>query len=202
MSITSNQCGIVLLAAGASSRLGMPKQLLGYGQTTLLQHSINMALGSVAATVVVVLGAGAAGIDTTKPAAKLSFVVNHQWEEGMAASIRCGLDHVMRQYPQLQNVLFMACDQPYVSVELLDKLVTLQQETGKPVVASQYANTAGIPAIFHATLFSELMELAGDRGARKLIERHQHEMATVPFPQGQIDIDTGEDYRNLQKNVS
>lgn len=199
MTTTNNQCGIVLLAAGASSRLGTPKQQLVFGETTLLQHSINIALGAPAAMVVVVLGAGVAGIDLPKPTDKLSFVVNNQWQEGMASSIRCGLSHLVQQYPQIQNVLFMACDQPYVSVELLHKLVTLQQETGKPVVASQYADTAGIPAIFHATLFPELMQLTGDRGARKLIERHRQDVTTVSFPQGQIDIDTGEDYQNLQK---
>src|SRR5689334_13012567 len=138
MTTTNNQCGIVLLAAGASSRLGMPKQQLVFGETTLLQHSINIALGAPVAMVVVVLGAGVAGVDTPKPTDKLSFVVNDQWQEGMASSIRCGLSHLVRQYPPIQNVLFMACDQPYVSVELLHKLVTLQQETGKPVVASQY----------------------------------------------------------------
>jgi len=199
MAFTNSQCGIVVLAAGASSRLGLPKQLLVIGQTTLLQHSISVALGSLAQKVVVVLGAGASGIHTATADDKLAFIENKQWQEGMSSSIRCGLGHITRQCPQLQSVLFMACDQPFVSVELLNKLVTLQQETDSPIVASTYAGTTGIPAIFHAALFPELLLLTGDRGAKKLIERHRQHVATVAFPQGHIDIDTGEDYRNLQK---
>ena len=194
-----HQCGIVLLAAGASSRLGSPKQLLVYGRQTLLQHSIRTALHTMAQKLVVVLGAGAAEIQVEITSDKLSCVVNEQWKEGMASSIQCGLDYITSWFPGIQNVLFMACDQPYVSVELLDKLVTLQKETGSPIVASQYAGTAGIPAIFNKVLFPELMQLKGDRGARKLITAHPDKVLTVSFPAGEIDIDTGEDYRNLQK---
>ena len=194
-----NQCGIILLAAGASSRLGSPKQSLVYGSQTLLEHSIGTALGSGAQKTVVVLGAGATTLQPAITSDKLSYIENSTWQEGMASSIRYGLEYITSHFPAIQNVLFMACDQPYVSIELLDKLVTLQKETGSPVVASQYSGTTGIPAIFNQLLFPELMQLKGDRGARKLIAAHHDKVLTVDFPKGAIDIDTGEDYRNLLK---
>jgi molybdenum cofactor cytidylyltransferase len=193
------QFGIILLAAGSSSRLGSPKQSLVYRQTTLLKHSIQVALGSMAQQVIVVLGADAETIQPAIENDRLGFIINDQWQEGVAASIRAGLQYLLRQTPAVQNVLFMACDQPYISIDLLDKLVTLQKKTGHAIVASKYAGTAGIPAIFAKKLFPELLKLRGDAGAKKLIMQQQDEVATVSFPLGDIDIDTKTDYENLRK---
>ena len=197
MVIMEDQCAIIILAAGASSRLGTPKQLLVYHQNTLLEHSIAAALLSVAQQVVVVLGAGAANVQPGIRDAKLVFIINEAWQEGMASSIRCGLNYLLEQSPTLQAVIFMVCDQPYISCELLDNLVTLQQQTGSAIVASQYAETKGIPALFSKALFPELLQLQGDAGARKLLMRHP--VVTIPFPLGNIDIDTAADYQALQK---
>jgi len=121
------QCGIVILAAGASSRLGSPKQLLVYHQQTLLMHSIHAAVQSVAQQVVVVLGAGAENIlPAMNKHNKLAIVINAAWQEGMASSICCGLHYLLHKTPGLQSALFMACDQPYISAGLIDKLVNLQ----------------------------------------------------------------------------
>ncbi|MEO5684494.1 MAG: nucleotidyltransferase family protein [Chitinophagaceae bacterium] len=193
-----NQCGIILLAGGASSRLGSPKQSLLFKQTTLLQHSIHVALDSLAEFVVVVLGAAAETLHPAIQDAKLAVVINNQWQEGMASSIRCGLQYLMKQQPGLRSAIFMVCDQPYISAGLLNKLVTLQRETGQAVIASQYAETTGIPAIFDKQLFQELLQLKGDAGAKKLIMQ-QPALCTVPFPLGDIDIDTAADYSALQK---
>ncbi|HTE10817.1 MAG TPA: nucleotidyltransferase family protein [Chitinophagaceae bacterium] len=193
------QYDIIILAAGSSSRLGSPKQSLAYRQTTLLKHSIEVALGSRAQQVIVVLGADAATIQPAIENNRLSFIVNDQWQEGIAASIRRGLRYLIRQKPAAQNVLFMVCDQPYITVDLLDKLVTLQKKTGNAIVASKYAETTGIPAIFAKELFPELLQLRGDAGARKLIMQQPGAVATVSFPLGDIDIDTKADYGNLRK---
>lgn len=199
MAITADGCGIVILAAGASSRMGEAKQLLPYQQHTLLQHSIAIAMASVAKQVVVVLGAGATAIQPVIKAEKLTIVVNEVWQEGMASSIRCGLSLLLRQNPGLQSVIFMVCDQPFASTELLNNLVTLQQQTGRNVVASEYAGTAGIPALFTKALFAELLQLKGDTGAKRLVMLHQADTVTLPFPLGSIDIDTAADYRGLQQ---
>ncbi len=196
---TADGCGIVILAAGASSRLGQPKQLLPYHEQTLLEHSITIALASVATQVVLVLGAGAAGIQPVIKDDKLALIVNKQWQEGMASSIRFGLNQLLQQNAGMQMVIFMVCDQPYVSTELLNNLVTLQQQTGRSIVASQYAATTGIPALFTKALFPELLQLKGDAGAKKLVMLHQADTVTIPFPLGSIDIDTAADYQALQK---
>jgi len=197
-------CDIVLLAAGSSSRLGGPKQLLMYKEHTLLQHSIEIALASLANRVIVVLGANAGIIGTgiTKKDDWLTCITNDQWQEGLASSIRCGLQYLLSQKPAPQNVLFMVCDQPYINTVLLNKLITLQRQTGHSIVASKYAKTAGIPAIFSRDLFPELLQLTGDKGARKLIEQQKEAVATVAFPLGTIDIDTMADYESLQKKAS
>ena len=197
-------CDIVLLAAGSSSRLGGPKQLLMYKEHTLLQHSIHIALASLANRVIVVLGANAGIIGTgiTKKDDRLTCITNDQWQEGLASSIRCGLQYLLSQKPAPQNVLFMVCDQPYINTVLLNKLITLQRQTGHSIVASKYAKTAGIPAIFSRDLFPELLQLTGDKGARKLIEQQKEAVATVAFPLGTIDIDTMADYESLQKKAS
>ena len=96
----------------------------------------------------------------------------------------------------------MVCDQPYINTVLLNKLITLQRQTGHSIVASKYAKTAGIPAIFSRDLFPELLQLTGDKGARKLIEQQKEAVATVAFPLGTIDIDTMADYESLQKKAS
>ena len=197
-------CDIVLLAAGSSSRLGGPKQLLMYKEHTLLQHSIQIALASLANRVIVVLGANAGIIATgiAKEDDRLTCITNDQWQEGLASSIRCGLQYLLSQKPAPQNVLFMVCDQPYINTVLLNKLITLQRQTGHSIVASKYAKTAGIPAIFSRDLFPELLQLTGDKGARKLIEQQKEAVATVAFPLGTIDIDTMADYESLQKKAS
>jgi molybdenum cofactor cytidylyltransferase len=193
------QYDIILLAAGSSSRLGSPKQLLLYNGNTLIKHSIDAAQASVAQRVVVVLGANALIIQPEFENHKLHFVINDNWQSGMASSIRCGLNYLLKLTPITQHVLFMVCDQPYINTSLLNKLMTLQRQTGSAIVASQYAETIGIPAVFDKTLFTALLQLEGDTGARKLIEQQRSNVDTVSFPMGDIDIDTKADYKNLQK---
>ena len=196
-----DNCGIIILAAGSSFRMGTPKQALLYKDTTLLKYSIATALASIAQKVVVVLGAGAEslqpGIDIHDK--KLAVIVNNQWQEGMAASIRCGLNGLLTEIPALQSALFMVCDQPFVSADLLNKLVTLQKEEGHAIVASKYAETTGIPAIFDKKLFNDLLQLKGDAGAKKIMMQQPDAVAAIAFPLGGIDIDTAADYNKLKK---
>jgi len=199
MTEMSDQCAIIVLAAGASSRLGKPKQTLLFKQSTLLEHSIHEALNAVAAHVIVVLGADAAALQPSIQNTKLSFAVNEYWQEGIASSIRCGLAYLLTKHSSVQAILLMVCDQPYINTALLDKLVTLQAETGVDIVASSYGDTKGIPAVFGKQLFPELLKLKGDTGAKKIIMNHAGSLAVIDFPLGAIDIDTQEDYISIQK---
>ena len=199
MSSANDKIGIVILAAGVSSRLGSPKQLLSYNGKTLLRHAVDEATNSNADFVVVVLGANADLLLKEIDATKASVIENKEWEEGMASSIRTGLKTLLKQQVQVDGVIFMVCDQPFVSSVVLNNLINSYKETGKPVVASDYGEVTGPPAFFHQSFFTELMQLKGDEGAKRIIQQHKNETATIPFPEGRIDIDREEDYEKLVK---
>ncbi|MEJ8843308.1 nucleotidyltransferase family protein [Lacibacter sp. H375] len=198
--INQNTTGVIILAAGASSRLGSPKQLLVYSGVTLLQHSIEAAQTADAASVVVVLGANADVIKTELNIETVELVVNPEWKEGMASTIRFGLQTLLKLNPQVEAVVFMVADQPFVTAGLLNDLMELNKKEQRSIVASKYGTTFGTPVLFTKRFFPELLELAGDVGAKSLVRKYQNEAAFVHFPKGEIDIDTLEDYQNLSKD--
>jgi len=193
----TNNTGVIILAAGASSRLGSPKQLLAYAGATLLQHSIEAAQSSDASSVLVVLGANADSIKTEINHTTAKVIVNPDWKEGMASSIRCGLQTLVEMHPQTEAVIFMVADQPFVTADLLNNLMELNRKEQHSIVASEYGATFGTPVLFTKRFFPELMELTGDVGAKSLVRKYLNEAAFVSFPKGEIDIDTVEDYEKL-----
>ena len=195
-----NSCGIVILAAGASTRLGKPKQLLHYGGKTLLAHAINEAVNSNADAVVVILGKDANLFKKEIDERKVRVAINSSWEEGMASSVRLGLDILFNAKPYIDAVIIMVCDQPHISSSILNQLIITQQRTTKQIVTSNYGNSIGPPALFHKKYFEELVKLSGDTGARKIIQRNMNDVATILFPEGDIDIDTEEDYEKLKNS--
>jgi molybdenum cofactor cytidylyltransferase len=190
-----------LLAAGSSTRLGKPKQLLEYNGGSLLRHVLRIAAEAEANPLIVVLGANADLLIQEIDEKEADIVINKDWKEGMASSIIAGLNALLEKYPSVDGVIFMMCDQPFVSESLLNDLIITQQQTGKSIVTSSYDNTMGPPALFHKSIFPELLQLHGDTGARMILQQHINEVATVLFSKGNIDIDTMEDYEALsQKN--
>lgn len=204
MSYRVNHCGIVILAAGQSQRMGSPKQLLTYHDATLLEHAVNTALSTQLQPVVVVLGANFDALLPVLAGKNVTIVKNDGWEEGMASSLRVGLQQLQQLAPQHDGIIFMVCDQPFVTKSLLDCLITTQQSTGKAATASSYAGKLGTPALFHQTMWPQLQQLQGDTGARKLLMANPDEVAAVPFEAGATDIDTKEDYERLinRQNVN
>ena len=189
--------GLIILAAGASTRLGSPKQQLIYKGRTLLQHAIDMALASNCSPVIVVLGAHSMVISPEIPSGRVSVVQNPDWEEGMASSIRAGIAALQQKAPNATEVIFMVCDQPHVDTDHLNNLVRQKLDTGKGIIASYYNDTMGVPVLFDQTFFPALLSLKGEEGAKKLLYRYEQEVAAVPFPQGSVDIDTLADYHSL-----
>jgi len=187
---------IIILAAGQSSRLGKPKQLLPYQEANLLQHTINTALKLPYRPVIVVLGAFADDILTSITPKPIEVIVNTQWEEGMASSIRAGIDYLQKS-AQADDVIIMLCDQPHVDAQLLSRLVKTKQQTGKGIIACGYNDTAGVPVLFDQKYFPELLGLIGHEGAKKLLSAHSDDVVIVPFPMAAVDIDTDDDYKNL-----
>ncbi|WP_276502344.1 nucleotidyltransferase family protein [Terrimonas pollutisoli] len=201
MNITINNCAIIILAAGASTRLGRPKQLLPFNGKSLLENAVDTANEAEANPVIVVLGANAALSEKEIDEKKVHIVENKEWKEGMATSIRCGLGTLQHIAPSADGVILMVCDQPHVSSALLNELITLQKKTASPIVTSQYKDVAGPPALFHKSVFPELQALKGDAGARKIVEKYQDNLATVSFEKGNVDIDTEDDYKALINNT-
>jgi molybdenum cofactor cytidylyltransferase len=194
-----NNTGIIILAAGSSSRFGNTKQLLHFKGKTLLKHTIEEAAEAGAQPVVVVTGANADEISREIKNEKVEIVFNKNWEQGMASGIVIGLKKAITSNKELESVIITVCDQPFVSSSLFQQLFQKQNESVKHIVASAYADTIGTPALFTIKYFDALMGLTGDQGAKGLLKKYSEDLATVDFPEGYIDIDTQEDYENLLK---
>jgi molybdenum cofactor cytidylyltransferase len=178
--------------------MGSPKQLLTYKGKTLLRHTVEIALGTGMKPVLLVLGANRVLLEQElKNISNVRIVINTGWQEGLASSIRSGVEAAVQMEPGLEGLVIMVCDQPFVNAALLENLFLTQQKTGLPVVASCYDDKPGVPALFHCSFFGELLELKGDSGARKLLKDRSNLVAMVPFPGGETDIDTMNDFNKL-----
>lgn len=189
----------IVLAAGASRRLGRPKQLVEHGGCSLLGRAIGAALEAGAAPVVVVLGASADAIKGALPkfAGRLHFVHNPRWEDGMGTSIACGVNTLTGIEPTIQAALVLACDQPALDSEILKRFVTIAARHPGKILLADYGTGRGPPALFPRTFFDELAALRGDSGARDVHRRHPDLVQTLPFPGGGLDIDTPEDLNRV-----
>jgi molybdenum cofactor cytidylyltransferase len=189
------QIGLLLIAAGTSRRMGTPKQLLPIQGISLLRHLSKIAIASICGTVMVVLGANAEQIYPEISDLPIQIVENQDWQAGMGTSISLGLATLLKSQPVLSAVLILVCDQPFVSTELIDRIVEVHRSDSAQIVATRYLDTVGVPALFSDRYFLELMQLNADAGARKIIQRNLYEVHTVAFPQGAIDLDTPDDYQ-------
>ena len=185
---------VVVLAAGASTRLGQPKQLLRLGKKTLLEQICETAMSVENQRVVVVLGAFCEAIKPTIAHLPVEIFVNEKWPTGMGSSIACGMSHLLTD---TAAVLLLLCDQPFLTTDFLKKLVEKWRSSNCPIVASAYAETFGPPAIFDQKFFLELAELHGHQGAKGVMELHREQLALVDFPEGADDMDTPEHWERI-----
>lgn len=194
----SSKIGIVVLAAGASARLGAPKQSLCFENETLLRRAAKAALASNASFVVVVLGARAEVFKNDLDNLAVEIVENQDWQTGMSGSIKTGLAKLLAIENRLKAVLLTVCDQPFADAELFNQLIEKYEESSAPVVACRYAETVGVPALFDESLFPQLANLDEKGGAKKIIERFKSESTAIPFAAGAFDIDTPDDFLKLK----
>jgi molybdenum cofactor cytidylyltransferase len=190
--------GVAILAAGASVRMGRPKQLLLYGGKTLIRRAAEAALASVCRPVVVVIGAHAGPVKEEMEGLPVLTVDNRRWGEGMSSSVRSGMGALVAADPELEGAVIMLCDQPFVDAGVVNRLADARRETGKNIVASEYCGARGAPVFFGRELFAELAGLNAAEGARRIIGNHPHDVATVSFPEAAVDIDTPYDYALLK----
>jgi molybdenum cofactor cytidylyltransferase len=189
--------GAVILAAGGSRRFGRPKQLLVFQGESLVRRAVRAATEASTAAVVVVAGDTRPLLEAELRGSSASVVENPEWSRGLGTSIRCGLRNLIKAAPELDAVVVLACDQPFVDAQTIAALVAEQERSGKAIVASGYANTLGIPALFDRSCFEALLALPDDSGAKALIESRPNDVASIEFEKGAIDIDTPADFDRL-----
>jgi molybdenum cofactor cytidylyltransferase len=187
----------VVLAAGGSARFRKPKQFALFQGETFIRRMVAAAIEAGCAPVVVVTGEDSARVSLELSGLAVSIAMNPNWQSGLGSSIVVGIRHAMNLTPDLDAAVLLTCDQPFVTAPVLGQLMQLQLTTGKPIVASAYATTLGIPALFDRSCFPDLLRLTGDSGAKGIILARSHDVVSFDFPAGEIDIDTVTDYENL-----
>ncbi len=190
--------GAIILAAGGSSRFGQAKQLLPFRGESLVRRAVRGAIDAGCACVNVVVGDARDRIETELRETPAVIVENPEWQRGLGTSIRCGLRHLLSSQPELDAVVLVACDQPFVDASVITSLIAQQENSRKPIVACSYANTLGIPALFDRACFESLLALPDDSGAKALIESRSADVAQIEFEKGAIDIDTAADFERIK----
>jgi molybdenum cofactor cytidylyltransferase len=186
---------IIVLAAGASTRFGAPKQLLRYKGMSLLHRTVETALLSRAKSVYVVLGYEAEKVKLEITDLPIKVVKNLNWQSGMSSSIYSGIKSLE---PTMDAAIIVLCDQPKLSTGILNSLIDAYVSTQAPIVTSKYAGTVGVPTLYDRRIFPELLALRGDHGAKVIIEHYASERIEIDFSGGEDDIDTVGDQENLQ----
>ncbi len=190
--------GAVILAAGGSSRLGQPKQLLSFQSESLMRRAVRSAHEAGCTCLVVVAGHARERIEIELRGTPAVVVENTEWQRGLGTSVRCGLRHLLSSRPEIDAAVLLACDQPFLDASVIGSLIERQANSGKPIVASSYASTLGVPALFHRSCFESLFALPDDSGAKMLIESRSADVAQIDFEKGAVDIDTPADFEQLR----
>jgi molybdenum cofactor cytidylyltransferase len=195
-----NAC-VVILAAGASTRMGQSKQLLAWKGQTLLNHAIDTALGTDA-PVMVVLGANEEEHKESLKNRNVTIVSNPDWQSGMGSSVKAGVRAVRQGHPSADAFIIMVCDQPHVTKEHLNALWQEYSQSKKLAVVSRYADTTGVPALFSRQMYDYIFSLADSQGAKGIIQKLKpEEVVAIDLKDGEKDIDTPGDYFNFKPKV-
>lgn len=188
----------LVLAGGGSRRLGRPKQLEKWGETTLLGHVLAQAAALPVEQVWVVLGANLDLVLEQVDLGEANVIENPEWQEGIASSLRVGLDAIMRLSRSEVAVILLG-DQPDIDADLVERLLTARKKAGRPVAVPKYRYSWGNPVVVDRTLWPRLMSLEGDQGAKQLFQAHP-EWVTEVWLEGRPprDVDTAEDLETMR----
>jgi molybdenum cofactor cytidylyltransferase len=186
----------VILAAGASSRFGQPKQLLPFQGESLVRRVVRSAIEAGSVNVIVVAGEARDRIETELCGTPAVIVENADWQRGLGTSIRCGLFYLRSLQPESDAVVLLVCDQPFVDASVIQSLITEWENSRKPIVACRYAGTLGVPALFDRSCFEEILSLPDETGAKALLQARSADVAQIEFVKGAIDIDTRADFES------
>lgn len=187
--------GIILLAAGNSSRMGSTKQLMNFNGKPLLQHAAEVACRCDCAPVIVVLGSRQQDMRPALKELPLEVAINESWLDGIGTSIKAGLHALGNR--DVSGVTVALADQPFIGPRALRRLAELHGRTQKRIVASRYSETVGPPAFFSRELFPHLLALEPHQGCKAILLASQKDALLIDCPEGAIDIDTPMDYARL-----
>jgi molybdenum cofactor cytidylyltransferase len=192
---TGDRLYAIVLAAGASTRFGSPKQLVRIGGRPLLHTVVTRTADVTGNALIVVLGAGAGELAPLLRHSPGSVVVNRHWREGLASSIRAG---VARLPASCAGVMLVLADQAAVTRDDLRRLAGTWRRRPQCIAAALYGGTSGAPAIFPRSTFAELATLRGDSGAQSILRRSADRVIRVPMPAAELDLDRPEDLLALE----
>jgi CTP:molybdopterin cytidylyltransferase MocA len=183
-----------VLAAGASRRLGRPKQLLMHRGQPLVVAAAECACQSQASACAVISGAHAGAVSAALSGLAIELVANPDWSEGVASSIRAATRWAKAR--SCQALIIALCDQPKLTAQHLDRLIGEYDRCLLPV-ASYYARKNAVPALFPEASFDDLLALSGDAGASALLNGGGSPVTRVAWPDGEFDVDTADAERRL-----
>lgn len=183
----------ILLAAGKSTRMGKPKQLMPFGESTILEQTVDNFLGSEVGEVIVVIGHKAEEVREILAAKPVKLVVNPDYEQGMSTSIIIGLKAVDNQ---AEAIMLALGDQPLIDSRTINQVIDEFDKQGKGVAVPTYQGKRGHPVIFDMKYKGELLKISGDIGGKEIIRKHLDDVIEVAVRSEGIciDIDTADSY--------
>ena len=188
---------ILIMAAGASRRLGQSKQLIEYQGQTLIRRISQEAIRANIGNVTIVSGYDHKRIEQEVQDLEVIIYYNEEWEEGLGASIRNGVKELLKVNPHTDAILLTMVDQPFVDSAHLQKLANAYDPSRSMIIASAYSSTFGVPVLFDSSYFDEMMELKGDEGGKQVLVKYIKNIVEIPFVAGAIDIDEETDLNKL-----
>ena len=189
--------GAIILAAGGSTRMGRPKQLLQFKGQSLLRRATSVAIDAGCDPVVVVVGNDSPMMLAELDGLSVHAIENSDWPRGIGTSIRSGVRELLSLRPATTASFIHLCDQPLVTPATFAKLFDARTDSGKPVCVCTYADTIGPPVLVDRTLFPALLELPDHAGAKKIWTDHPQNVCTVTCPEAALDMDTPEDLQKI-----
>ena len=195
---SKSNIAILLLAAGESKRMGKPKQLLKWGKSTLLNHSIKQAVASKADAVYVVLGANYDQVVASITDPTVTILNHKKWNQGLGSSLGYGVRKLADR--NFNGILLMLADQPEVDTSFLNKLISAFEKSQKPIISTAYKKgTGGVPVLFGKSYFKHLLSLSGEIGGKQLIENNVSSALLIEPKNPIKDIDTVEAYEKIYR---
>jgi len=194
--------GVLILAAGQASRMGQAKMLLPYKGTTILAHLIEEILSTEPTIAQLVTGHYHDLIQEQISTEKVAIIRNLNYLLGMSSSIQVGLTALLKACPDLDFMVILVSDQPFLNRSILLSLINKHQQTKKGIIASTYNGVQGTPVLLSSAYFNHLYNLTGDKGARVILQQFPSDIETIEFESGELDIDTMDDYERFCKKIN